>query len=86
VPDQNTIWLFREKGITAKNGTIQDATFITSDTGHKRKDRPEVVDPEFRPVKTDNNETTTKKELKEEKKNAETRRSKDVHGQEKNNK
>lgn len=29
-----------EKGLTVKKGTIQDATFITSDPGHAKKDKP----------------------------------------------
>ena len=46
-----SIWKqFREKGITVKNGTIQDATFIESDPGHgkrKKGDGTIPVDPVF---------------------------------------
>ena len=107
VPDQNTIWLFRErlsktgkdkalwkevwrqfkeKGITIRNGTIQDATFIESDPGHKRRDKPDIVDPQMPPVeaeKDDSTEQEAKDKMKlaehryEERKNSKTRRSKD---------
>jgi IS5 family transposase len=95
------IWRqFSNRGITVKRGTIQDATFITSDPGHRRKDRQDMVDPELPPVKTDNNNTANKREVKEagklasqlkrkeredERKNAKTRRSKDGTWTKKNN-
>ncbi len=36
---------FSEKGLTIKNGTIQDATFIEYDPDHKRRDKQDMVDP-----------------------------------------
>ena len=108
VPDQNTIWLFRErwsktgkhktlwkevwnqfkeKGITIRNGTIQDATFITSDPGHRSKDKPDKVDPQMPPVGVEKKDSSTEQELKvdiklakrraKERKISKTRRSKD---------
>jgi IS5 family transposase len=106
VPDQNTIWLFRErlsktgkdkalwkdiwrqfkeKGITVRNGTIQDATFITSDPGHRRKDRPDVIDPQSIPPLRDegmddpsDKDKQARKVLRmEERPNAKTRKSND---------
>ncbi len=113
VPDQNTIWLFRErlsktgkdkalwkeiwnqfkeKGITVRNGTIQDATFITSDPGHKRKEKQDMVDPQMPTVSSGNYHTPEKKtkdEMKsasiEERKSSKTRRSKDGSWTNKNN-
>ena len=115
VPDQNTIWLFRErlsktgkdktlwkdiwrqfkeKGITVRNGTIQDATFITSDPGHGSKDKPDMVDPQMPPVGSGNDypdpEKKTKDEMKsasiDERKSSKTRRSKDGSWTKKNSK
>ncbi len=93
------IWRqFLDKGITVKRGTIQDATFITSDPGHRRKERPEMVDPDLPPLKTDGSDTATKKESKEakrlaaqlkreeERRNAKTRRSRDGSWTKKNDK
>lgn len=61
IPDQSTIWYFRERlinqgkldliwqelqrqqdamGLKIKKGTIQDATFITADSGHAPSDKP----------------------------------------------
>ena len=106
VPDQNTIWLFRErlsktgkdktlwkdiwrqfkeKGITVRNGTIQDATFITSDPGHGSKDKPDVIDPQSIPPlreggtddPADKDKQARKAVRMEERRNAKTRRSKD---------
>ena len=114
VPDQNTIWLFRErlsktgkdkalwkdiwrqfkeKGITVRNGTIQDATFITSDPGHRRKDKPDMVDPQMPTVSSWNDypnpEKKTKDVLKsasiDERRHSLTRRSKDGSWTKKNN-
>ncbi|MEM4090202.1 MAG: hypothetical protein QXQ46_05560 [Thermoplasmatales archaeon] len=36
--------------MTVGNGTIQDARFITSDPGHKRKWKTEMIIPELHPV------------------------------------
>jgi IS5 family transposase len=63
-----SIWKqLQEKGITVKNGTIQDATFIESDPGHgKRKKGGGTIpiDPEF-PEKQVQQETgMSKKDLK----------------------
>jgi IS5 family transposase len=113
VPDQNTIWLFRErlsktgkekalwkeiwrqfreKGITVRNGTIQDATFITSDPGHKRKEKPYMVDPQMPPISSGKDypgpEKKTKNEVKsaliDKRKHSLSRRSKDGSWTEKN--
>ena len=117
VPDQNTIWLFRERlsmtgkdkalwkeiwrqlsnrGITVREGVIQDATFITSDPGHKRRDKPDIVDPQMPPVEMENKDSSTeqvhKDEMKlaeqraEERRNSKTRRSKDGSWTKKNSK
>ena len=88
VPDQNTIWLFRErlsktgkdkalwkeiwrqfsnKGITVKGGTIQDATFITSDPGHKRRERKDMIDPELPSIRTDSSDPSAVNESRESK-------------------
>jgi IS5 family transposase len=117
VPDQNTIWLFRErlsktgkdkalwkevwnqfkeKGITVKNGSIQDATFIESDPGHRRRDKQDIVDPQMPPVETENGDASTQPPPRVERKSAEqwaeerrdslTRRSKDGSWTKKNSK
>lgn len=96
VPDKNTIWLFREKGITVRNGTIQDAAFIESDPGHKRRDKPDIVDPQMPPVGADNRDASTQPPPRVERKSAEqraeerrsskTRRSKDGTWTKKNSK
>lgn len=115
VPDQNTIWLFRErlpktgkdkalwkkiwkqfkeKDTTVKNGTIQDATFVTSDHGHRRKDKPEMVDPQMPHISSEKEypdpEKKTRDEMKsaliDERKHSLTRRSKDGSWTEKNSK
>ena len=114
VPDQNTIWLFRERlsktgkdkalwkevwrqfkerGITVRNGTIHDATFIESDPGHKRKEKPDMVDPQMPPVSSGKDyhdpEKKTKDEVKsaliDERRHSLTRRSKDGTWTKKNN-
>ena len=106
VPDQNTIWLFRERlsktgkdkalwkevwrqfkerGVTVRNGTIHDATFITSDPGHRSKDKPDVIDPQSIPPlreggtddPADKDKQARKALRMEERRNAKTRRSKD---------
>jgi IS5 family transposase len=80
------IWKqFREKGITIKNGTIQDATFIESDPGHGKRKKGggtipiEPIFPVNETTGTKQSETgkDQKKARKEERKNAETRRSKE---------
>ena len=116
VPDQNTIWLFRErlsrtgkdkalwkeiwnrfsnKGITVKNGSIQDATFIESDPGHRRKDKPDLMDPQIPPVNTEKDDPDSEKKTKDavksaskidERKHSMTRRSKDGTWTKKNSK
>ena len=115
VPDQNTIWLFRERlsktgkdktlwkevwrqfkerGITVRNGTIQDATFIESDPGHKRKEKPDMVYPQIPTVSSGNDYSDPEKKTKDEMKSASiderrhslTRRSKDGSWMKKNSK
>ena len=115
VPDQNTIWPFRERlsktgkdktlwkevwrqfkerGITVRNGTIQDATFIESDPGHKRKEKPDMVYPQIPTVSSGNDypdrEKKTKDEMKsasiDERRHSLTRRSKDGSWMKKNSK
>ena len=116
VPDQNTIWLFRErlsktgkdkalwkeiwnqfkeKGITVKNGSIQDATFIESDPGHGRKEKTDVMDPQIPPVNTEKDDPDSEKKTKDavksasqidERKHSMTRRSKDGTWTKKNSK
>jgi len=63
------IWKqFQEKGITIRNGTIQDATFIESDPGHgkrKKGDGMIPIDPEFPNITTEKEKPEmSKKELK----------------------
>jgi IS5 family transposase len=82
------IWKqFKERGITVRNGTIQDAAFIESDPGHKKRDRTDIVDPQMPPVETENKDDSTERAPRAEKKiaerraeerrNSRTRRSKD---------
>ena len=61
-------------------------TFITSDPGHKRNDKPEMVDPQMPPVDAVNSDSAAEKKderklsvqhQKDERKNSKTRRSKD---------
>jgi len=42
IPDSTTVWLSRERIIenSKKQGMIQDATFIHSDPGHAKADKP----------------------------------------------
>jgi IS5 family transposase len=86
---------FKEKGITIRNGTIQDTTFIESDPGHRRRDNPDVVDPQMPPVEMEKNDSTeqeAKDKMKmaeqraEKRKHSKTRRSKDGCWTEKNSK
>ena len=91
MPDQNTIWLFRErlsktgkgkalwkdiwrqfkeKGITVRNGTIQDATFIESNPGHKGKEKQDMVYPKMPPVSSENDYPGPEKKTKDEVKSA----------------
>ena len=76
---------FKERGITVRNGTIQDATFIESDPGHKRKEKPDMVYPQIPTVSSANDYPDPEKKTKDEMKSASidkrkhslTRRSKD---------
>ena len=87
---------FSGKGITVKNGTIQDATFITSDPGHRRKEKTDMIDPEPPPVNEKNDSATMKEPEgerklsaqieREERRNAKTRRSRDGTWTKKNSK
>ena len=116
VPDQNTIWLFRErlsktgkdkalwkeiwkqfssKGITVKNGTIQDAAFIESYPGHRRKEKTDLMDPQIPPVNTEKDDPDSEKKTKDavksaskidERKHSMTRRSRDGTWTKKNSK
>ena len=66
------IWKqFREKGITIKTGTIQDATFIESDPGHgKRKKGDGIIpiDPKFPEKPAEQEAEMSKKDMKAERK------------------
>ncbi len=95
------IWRqFSSKGITVKKGTIQDATFITSDPGHRRNHRPDIIDPELPPVNNVKGSSPTGNESRgemklstqicregeEERRDAKTRRSRDGTWTKKNSK
>ncbi|MEM4091257.1 MAG: hypothetical protein QXQ46_11065 [Thermoplasmatales archaeon] len=82
--------------ITIRNGTIQDATFITSDPRHKRKGKTEMMNPELHPVNIESNDPAEnglkeKRKLSaqlktEERMNAKTRTSGDGTWTKKNSK
>ncbi len=85
------IWnQFREKGITIKKGTIQDATFIESDPGHgkrKKGDGTTPIDPVFqeKPAEQEKQEAgMSKKELKAAKKIEKERKKKERSEERKN--
>ncbi len=87
------IWeQFREKGITVKNGTIQDATFIESDPGHGKRmkgDGTIPIDPEFpeKPAEKERQETEmSKKELKAARKIEKERKKKERSEERRNSK
>ena len=88
------MWIqIKERGITVRNGTIHDATFIESDPGHKRKEKPDMVDPQMPTVSSGNGYPAPEKKTKDEMKSASiderrhslTRRSKDGSWTKKNN-
>ena len=54
-----------------RNGTIQDATFIESDPGHRRRDKPDIVGPQMSPVETENRDASTQPPPRVERKSAE---------------
>ena len=61
---------FKERGVTVRNGTTHDATFIESDPGHKRKEKPDKVDPQMPPVSSGNDYPGPEKKTKDEVKSA----------------
>ena len=58
------IWKqFKDRGITLKKGTVQDATFIESDPGkHGKKKPPVSPDPSILPIKENIVDPATPKE------------------------